>query len=147
MPTTEKTMAEELTRMIRDNVWWLHGLPKSIISDKGLQFAVGVIKELNKLLGINTKLSTVFYPQTNRQTERINQELEQYLRIFIDHWQEQWSKWLEIAEFAYNNKVYSGTKVLPFQTNSRQNPRMGFEIRKKEKFKSAERFVGRMKEI
>jgi len=89
VPTTEKTMAEGLARLFRDNVWQLHGLPKSIISDRGLQFAVGLIKELNALLGITTKLSIAFHPQTDGQTERINQELEQYLRMFIDHQQEQ----------------------------------------------------------
>ena len=71
--------------MFRDNVWKLHGLPKNIISDRGPQFTAGLMKELNKMLGIKSKLSTAFHPQTNRQTERINQELEQYLRIFIDH--------------------------------------------------------------
>jgi len=90
MPITEKTMAEGLAKMFRDNVWWLHKLPKSIISDRGPQFAAGVMKELNKLLEIDTKLSIAFYPQTDGQTERINQELEQYLRMFIDHRQEQW---------------------------------------------------------
>jgi len=61
--------------------------------------------------------------------------------MFIDYQQEQWPEWLGTAEFVYNNKVYSETKVLPFQANSKQNPRMGFEIRKKGKFESAERFV------
>ena len=71
--------------MFRDNVWKLHGLPESIISDRGPQFAAGVMRELNTMLGIDSKLLTVFYPQTDRQTERMNQELEQYLRMFIDH--------------------------------------------------------------
>ena len=59
--------------------------------------------------------------------ERINQELEQYLRVFIDHRQEQWPDWLEIAEFVYNNKIYVTTKVLPFKANYGQDLRMGFE--------------------
>jgi len=67
----------------------LHRLLESIISDRGVQFAAGMMKELNNLLGIQMKLLTAYYPQTNRQTERINQELEQYLRVFIDHRQEQ----------------------------------------------------------
>ena len=50
---------------------------------------VGLLRELNKMLGIESKMSTVFHPQTDGQTERINQELEQYLRMFIDHRQEQ----------------------------------------------------------
>ena len=56
VPTMEKTMAKGLAKLFRDNVWRLHGLPKSIISDRGPQFAAGLMKELNKLLGIETKL-------------------------------------------------------------------------------------------
>ena len=99
------------------------------------------------MLGIKSKLSTAFYPQTDRQTERVNQELEQYLRIFIDHRQEQWSDWLGIAEFAYNNKVHSSTKTSPFKANYRQDPRMGFEIRRKGKYEGAEKFVIKMKKV
>ena len=88
IPTTEKTSAEGLARLFRDNMWKLHGLPKSIISDRGPQFMAGLMRELNEILGIKSKLSTAFHPQTDGQTERINQELEQYLRIFIDHRQE-----------------------------------------------------------
>jgi len=147
IPTTEKTSAEGLARLFRDNVWKLHGLPKSIILDKGPQFTVGLMKELNRMLGIRSKLSMAFHPQTNRQTERVNQELEQYLRMFIDHRQEQWPEWLGTAEFTYNNKAHSSTKTLPFKANYRQDPKMGFEGRKKEKYVGAEKFIEKMKEI
>ena len=89
VPTTEKTMAEGLARLFRDNVWRLHRLPKSIISDRGPQFVAALMRELNEMLGIKTKLSTAFHPQTDGQTERMNQELEQYLRMFINHCQAQ----------------------------------------------------------
>ena len=79
VPTMEKTTAEELARLFRDYMWRLHGLPKSTILDRGPQFAAGLIQELNELLGIKTKLSIAFHPQTDGQTERMNQELEQYL--------------------------------------------------------------------
>ena len=59
--TTERTSAEGLARLFRDNVWKLHGLPKSIISDRGPQFAAGLMKELNRMLGIKSKMLTVFY--------------------------------------------------------------------------------------
>jgi len=85
IPTTEKILVEGLARLFRNNVWKLHGLPESIILDRGLQFAAGLMRELNKILGIKSKLSTAFHPQTDGQTERVNQELEQYLRMFIDH--------------------------------------------------------------
>ena len=73
--TTEETTAEGLARLFRNNVWRLHGLPESVVSDRRPQLT----KELNKMLGIQTKLSTVFHPQTDRQTEHMNQKLEQYL--------------------------------------------------------------------
>jgi len=62
IPTTEKTSAEGLARLFRDNVWKLHSLPESIISDRGPQFTAGLMKELNKILEIKSKLSTVFHP-------------------------------------------------------------------------------------
>ena len=115
--TTEKISAKGLARLFRDNVWKLYDLPKSIISDREPQFAAGLMWELNEMLGIKSKLSTAFYPQTDGQTERVNQELEQYLRMFINHRQEQWPEWLGMAEFAYNNKAHSSTRTSPFKAN------------------------------
>ena len=67
--------------------------------------------------------------------------------MFIDHRQEQWPDWLGIAEFVYNNKIYSSTKMLPFKANYGQDPRIEFKARKKEKYKGVEKFVTKMKEI
>ena len=144
--TTEKTTAEGLARLFRDNVWKLHGLPESVILDKGPQFATGMTKELNKMLGIETKLSTAYHPETDRQMERTNQELEQYLRMYVNHRQNNWAKWLVTAEFAFNNKVHTATKMSLFQVNYERKLRMGFDIRKKGKNKKAEEFVREMKE-
>ena len=83
--TTEKTSAKGLARLFRDNVWKLYGLPESIILDRELQFVAGLMRELNQMLGIESKMSIAFHPQTDGQMERVNQELEQYLRMFIDH--------------------------------------------------------------
>jgi len=88
--TIEETSVEGLVRLFRDNVWKLHGLLESVVSDRGPQFAAELTKELNKMLGIETRLLTVFHPQTNGQTEQMNQELEQYLRFFVDHRQKDW---------------------------------------------------------
>ena len=107
----------------------------------------GIMQELNRILRIESKLLTVFHPQTDGQIERVNQELEQYLRMFIDHRQKQWPDWLGTAEFVYNNKVHSSTKTLPFKANYRQDPRIGFKIRKKGKYKGAEKFVIKIKEV
>jgi len=144
--TTEKTTAEGLVRLFRDNVWKLHGLPESVISDRGPQFVAGLMRELNKMLGIETKLSMAYHPETNRQTERTNQELEQYLRMYVNHRQNNWSEWLVTAEFAFNNKVYTATKMSPFQVNYEKELKMGFDIRKKGKNEKAEEFAKEMKE-
>ena len=147
MPTTEMTLVKGMVRLFQDNVWKLYGLPESIITDKGVQFAAGIIKELNSILGIDTKLLIAYHPQTDRQMEKINQKLKQYLRMFIDHRQEQWPYWLVTAEFAYNNKVQTSTKVSLFKANIGQDPHMGFEIKKNRKFKKAKEFATRMKGV
>jgi len=92
-------------------------------------------------------LSTAYHPQTNRQTKRVNQELEQYLRVFINYRQEQWPDWLGTVEFAYNNKIHTTTKVLPFKVNYRQDSRMGFKERRKRKFEAMGNFMNRMRKI
>ena len=147
IPTTEKMSAEGLARLFRDNIWKLHGLPESIISDREPWFVAGLMQELNRILEIESKILMVFHPQTDRQTERVNQELEQYLRMFINHRQEQWPEWLGTAEFTYNNKVHSSTRMSPFKANYGQDLRMGFKGRKKGKYEGAERFVTKIKEI
>jgi len=72
---------------------------------------VELTKELNRILGIEMRLSMVFHPQTDGQMEQMNQELEQYFRFFTEYRQRDWPEWLVIIEFAVNNKVYSATKV------------------------------------
>jgi len=93
------------------------------VLDREPQFAAELTKELNRMLGIQTKLSTTFHPQTDEQTERMNQELEQYLQFFVDYKQKDWPKWLASAEFVVNNKIYSTIKVSPFIANYRRKGR------------------------
>ena len=118
-----------------------------MVSDRGPQFAAELMKELNRMLGIQTKLSMAFHPQTDGQTERINQELEQYLRFFVEYRQKDWPEWLAAAEFAINNKVHTATKISPFMANYGKEMRMGEDIRKKEKVKSVMEFVERIKKV
>ena len=99
------------------------------------------------MLGIETRLSTVFYLQTDEQMEWMNQELEQYLRFFVEHKQKDWLEWLALAEFAVNNKVHIATKVLPFMANYKRDLRMEGDIRKKGKVEKATEFVERMKKV
>ena len=103
------------------------------MSDKKPQFVAKLTKELNGMLEIETRLLMVFHPQTDGQMEWMNQELEQYLRFFVDHRQKDWPEWLVSAEFAVNNKAHTATKVLSFIANYGRELRMRGNIKKEEK--------------
>jgi len=77
----------------------------------------------------------------------MNQELEQYLRFFVDHGQKDWPEWLASAEFVVNNKVHTATKVSSFMANYGRELRMGGNIRKRGKVEKAMEFVERMKKV
>ena len=145
--TIKGTLVEGLVRLFRDNVWKLHRLPESIVSNRELQFAAEMIKELNGMLGIETKLSTLFHPQRDRQTERMNQELKQYLRFFVDYRQKDWPEWLALAEFAINNKAYLTTKVSSFIANYGRELRIGVDLRRKEKIEKTTKLVEKIRKV
>ena len=105
----------------------------------------GLTKELNSMLGIKMKLSMAFHPQMDRQTEHMNQELEQYLRFFVEHRQKDWPEWLASAEFAVNNKTHTATKVSPFMANYGRELRMG-GYKKKGEGRKCDRVCGENEE-
>ena len=144
-PTTTEIDSVGVARLFRDHVWRNHGLPDQIISDRGSQFISKFTQELNRLLGIRTTPSTAYHPQTDGQTERVNQEIEQYLRIFINHRQDDWSEWLPLAEFAYNNRIHSATHRTPFEIDCGQHPRMGIEPHRSTKAEAVEKFIENIK--
>jgi hypothetical protein len=109
------------------HVWKLHGLPRTMISDHGPQFVAQFTCELYHLLGIKLAASTAYHPQTDRQTECVNQELEQYLRVFVSERQDNWTELLPLAEFQYNNHVHASTQHSPFLLDTGHHPCMGFE--------------------
>ena len=81
-----------------------------MISDRGPQFASKVMKGIYNKLGITSALSTAYHPQTDRETERYNQEFEQYLRVFCNYRQDDWVKWIPYAEFSHNARTNSATE-------------------------------------
>ena len=128
------------------HIWKLHGLPKKVVSDRGPQFVAAFMKELFRLLGIEAASSTAYHPQTDGQTERVNQELEQYLRLFVNERQDDWHSLLPLAEFSYNNHVHSSTQQTPFLLDTGRHPRMGFEPHQPpSKFETVNEFTERMK--
>jgi len=83
--------------------------------------------KLYRLLGIKLAMSTAYHLQMDSQTERVNQEMEQFLRLFVNKCQDDWDKLLPLGEFAYNNHIHSLTQQTPFMVDTGRHPRMGFK--------------------
>ena len=143
--------AEDTARYYLKEVWKLHGLPQTIVSDRGPQFVAEFWKKLTQQLSINALLSTAYHPETDGQTERLNAVLEQYLRAYVSYLQDDWSRWLPLAEFAANSLKSETTGMSPFFANYGFNPRMGFEptitVRGTPATRDAEQFAQTMNEI
>ena len=115
--------------------------------DRGPQFTAEMTKNLNSMLGIETKLLMLFHLQTNRQIEHMNQKLEQYFQFFVNHRQKNWPEWLASAKFVINNMAYSTTKVSLFMLNYGRDLRIGVDLRRKGKMEKAIDFAERMRRI
>ena len=119
VPTHIMVTAEGVARLFLHHVWKLHGLPKCVVSNCGPQFVASFTKELYRLLGVQLFSSIAWYSQTDGQTERVNQELNQFLRLFVNEQQDDWYDLLPIAEFQHNNHVHSTTQQPPFLLDTR----------------------------
>uniref|UniRef100_A0A803SPZ4 Gypsy retrotransposon integrase-like protein 1 n=1 Tax=Anolis carolinensis TaxID=28377 RepID=A0A803SPZ4_ANOCA len=115
--------AKETADLLLQHVFRLHGLPKSLVTDRGSQFTSRFWRALQKLLGIDSRLSSAHHPQTDGQTERTNATLEQYLRCYVNYQQDNWASLLPLSEFAFNNGVQNSTKEAPFFANYGFHPR------------------------
>ena len=113
-PCKKTITAEETTTLFQDNVFKRYGLPTKVVLDRGPQFAANFTKELWKGLGITPALSTAYHPQTDGETERDNQEIEQFLRVFCNYHQDNWVDLLPFAEFSHNTLKHSATGKSPF---------------------------------
>ena len=120
--------ASHLARMFAQYVIWTHGLPFSIVSDRGTQFTSKLWRALCQQLDITVKLSTAHYPETDSQTKRANQELERYLRSHVNYLQDDWVQWLPLAEFAANNAVSESSRMTPFFANKGFHPRLSLDL-------------------
>ena len=129
IPCLKTTNAEQFAKLVFEHVVKLHGLPDSIVSDRGSIFTSGFWSSLALHLGVKRKLSTAFHPQTDGQTERMNQTIEQYLRVYCNHQQDDWVDLLPLAEFTYNNSRNSTTGVSPFYANYGYHPRLTVNLK------------------
>jgi hypothetical protein len=127
IPTHTTLNAEGTALLFHKEVWEHHGTPRVVVSDRGPQFITAFTCELYKLLGIKLATSMAYHPQTDEQTECVNQVIEGYLRIFTSRRQDDWDEYLPTGEFQYNNTVHLLTQQTPFMVDTGRHPRMGFE--------------------
>ena len=119
--------ASGLAKVIIDMVVRHYGLPDSIISDLRAIFTSKFWSSLCYILGIKRQLSTIFYPQSNGQTECQNSIIEAYLYVFISSEQNDWAWLLSIAKFTYNNSKNASTGHTPFELNCGYHPQMSYK--------------------
>lgn len=127
IPTNTKMTAEDLARLFVTHVFSKHGVPDDIVSDRGSEFTSKFWTEFASLIGVKLRFSTAFHPQTDGQTERVNQSLEQYLRAYTNYQQNDWVDLLPLAEFAYNNAPHAATGMSPFFANKGYNPQLSIK--------------------
>ena len=128
IPTHKTLTSPQLARLFIQHVFAKHGVPIDIVSDRGRHFISRFWADLCSALGIQSNLSTAYHPETDGQTERVNQILEQYLRIYINYQQDDWVDLLPIAEFAYNNTPHTATSVSPFFANKGFHPNLSIDL-------------------
>lgn len=114
LEATSCTTAEATAERFIHTVYRLHGLPRSVVTDRGRQWDCAFWKRLCALTGIQRRMSSAFHPETDGSTERANPEVEKYLRIFTNYAQSNWANLLPSAELAYNNKNATATGFSPF---------------------------------
>ena len=119
----EKKDSPMVGRAELENVWKYHGFPEDVVSDRDGIFTEQFFTDLYNYLGIKRSMSTAYHPQSDGQTERINQVIESYLWSYCNYEQNDWASMLAMAELAYNNSKHTATKISPFYAN------YGFEHR------------------
>ena len=122
IPTHDTLTAPELADLFVTHVFSKHGVPSHVTSDRGSEFVSHFFRSLGKALDMRLHFTSGYHPEGDGQTERVNQTLEQYLRIYCNYQQDNWSRLLPLAEFAYNNAPNVTTGVSPFFANKGYNP-------------------------
>ena len=118
----DKKTAKDLARIFTQEIWCLHGLPRDIVSDRDSRFTSNTWEDFLAVIGFRPRMSAAFHPQTNGQTERVNQVIAAYLWPFLNQEQDDWVDLLPMAEHAYKNSVTSATGMTPFYANYGRHP-------------------------
>jgi Chromo (CHRromatin Organisation MOdifier) domain len=133
IPARRDMTAVQLAEIFFERIALRYGMPKGIVTDRGSLFTSEWWGEVCQIAGAARRLSTSFHPQTDGQTERQNQTLEQYLRVYVGEKQDDWAKWLPYAQYAYNNSTHAVTGETPFYLVHFFRPEIGWSPAGEEK--------------
>jgi hypothetical protein len=122
VPTQTACSAHDVAKLFVRNVWRLHGMPKTLITDRDPRFTSEFFKQVMRMVGTKQCMSTAFHPQSDGQTERTNRVLEDMMRHYVSPDQRDWDQHLDAAEFAVNNSWQESVKETPFMLNYGQHP-------------------------
>jgi hypothetical protein len=146
IPTTSEIDTDGTADLYYREIFRLHGLPSIIVSDRGPQFASKLMRALLRRLGIQSNLTTAYHPQANGQTERANQEIEKYLRIFTSRRQDDWDLHLPMAEFVINSRTHSAHDRSPFELDHGYLPRFNIPVGRKTGLRTADDRISHLQE-
>ncbi|KAJ2914471.1 hypothetical protein MD484_g5943, partial [Candolleomyces efflorescens] len=147
IPCTEELSSPDLAWLFIDRVFRYHGLPDSIVSDRGPTFVSNFWKSLTTCLDIALRHSTAYHPRTDGLTERTNQTLETYLRAYVSYQQDDWVDYLPLAEFVFNNTENASTKQTPFFANYGHHPKFHPQVSDVSTVPAAEDLSQRLEQI
>ena len=122
IPTTDNATAIDVADTFVTHVFTKHSIPLHVSSNRGSEFTSHFFRSLGSLLCMRLHFTSGHHPSANGQVEQVNSTLEQYLQIYCNYQQDNWSKLLPLAEFAYNNAPHSSTGVSPFFMTRGYNP-------------------------
>jgi transposase InsO family protein len=143
IPCNKTITAKGMAKLFISHVWRTHGPPDSIVSDRGPQFISEFWNEFCRILGIKLKLSTAFHPQTDGQTEIMNQYIDQRLRPFVNYYQDNWSELLPMMDYAQATLPHESTRLAPFQIEFGYEPRTSFDWKQPTKPTTAREHLNR----
>jgi len=123
IPLRHPYTASKVAELFVDNIYKLHSMPQSLVSDRDPVFTSQFWQAVFKSTGTHLRMSTAHHPETDGQTERVNQSIECFLRCFISAHPQHWSKWLSLCEFWYNTNWHSALGKSPFEVLYGRQPR------------------------
>ena len=147
IPTHVSITSAQLAELFVIHVFSKHGIPSHVTSDRGSEFVSHFFKSLGKALDMKLHFTSGYHPEGDGQTERVNQTLEQYLRVYCNYQQDNWKSLLPLAEFAYNNSPNATTGISPFFANKGYNPNLSIHPERDLASVRAQEFVTDLDEL